>query len=589
MSSAGAPEETRPRLVVERELDRENRYRGMLGLAPLGHRLAANVRLWAWLGPLLMMMLGGMLRLANLDHPAELVFDETYYVKDAFTLDQYGYATQWEPDDEEEGPNANFVAGAYHEMTDDPAYVVHGDVGKWLIALGMRLFGADTGLGWRFAVAIAGTLTILLVGRIAYRLFRSALLATAAAAFIALDGVSITHSRTALLDGFLTLFVLVGFWALLKDRELSRARLATRYARARNPFADPWGPPTGVRWWMVVAGIALGVAAGVKWSGLYAAAAFGITAFLWEVQARRAAGARLWIGAGVFRGGMPAFLALVPTTILTYVATWFSWFRAENSYLRQWAAERRASGEDLPRAWLPDSLNSFVEYHLQMLRFHSNLDSEHSYMASPLGWLLQIRPTSFYWRDLTKEGVDVDCGADRCVQAITSVGNPVLWWAGFLALALVLWMAFRRGDWRAQAIVAGYAGTYLPWFLFLDRTVFTFYTVVIAPFVALAVTYALGLMSHRLPLYDPADPSGRAGPAWLALRVPILSRSEGRRRRRPALRRLTPAVSRRVGVVTFAVVVGLLVLLAALWWPIWTALTVPYWFWHLHMWMPSWV
>jgi len=42
-------------------------------------------------------------------------------------------------------------------------------------------------------------------------------------------------------------------------------------------------------------------------------------------------------------------------------------------------------------------------------------------------------------------------------------------------------------------------------------------------------------------------------------------------------------------VVTFAVVVGLLVLLAALWWPIWTALTVPYWFWHLHMWMPSWV
>lgn len=583
--SSSTGEETRPRLVVERELDRENRYRGMLGLAPLGHRLAASTRLWGWLGPMLVTLVAAVMRLVNLDHPDELVFDETYYVKDAFTLDQHGFATRWEPDDEDAGPNANFEAGDYHEMTDDPAYVVHGDVGKWLIALGMRMFGADNGVGWRFAAAIAGTLVVLLVGRIAYRLFRSATLATAAALLIALDGISLADSRIALLDGFLTLFVLVGFWALLRDRELSRARLATQYARARDPFADPWGPPTGVRWWMVVAGIALGVAAGVKWSGFYAAAAFGIAAFLWEVGARRSAGARLWIGAGVFRGGVPAFLALVPTTIVTYVATWFSWFRHEDAYMRQWAANLRESGGNLPRAWLPDSLNSFVEYHLQMLQFHSNLDSEHSYEASPLGWLLQLRPTSFHWLDLTEAGIDVDCGADRCVQAITSVGNPFLWWPGVLALLLVAWMAVRRGDWRAWAVLAGYAGTYLPWFLFLDRTVFTFYTVVIAPFVALALVYALGLVSQRLPAFDPADPSGRHGPTPFVMTVPVL----GRRRRRLVLRRLTPEVSRRAGEVTFAVVIGLVILAAAFWWPIWTAMTVPYWFWHLHMWTPGWV
>ncbi|MDX5398507.1 MAG: hypothetical protein LPK92_02110, partial [Actinomycetes bacterium] len=328
----------------------------------------------------------------------------------------------------------------------------------------------------------------------------------------------------------------------------------------------------------------------MRWAGLSAAAALGMAAFLWVVGAGRSAGARLWIGAGVFRGGIPAFLALVPAVIVTYVATWFSWFRSDNSYLRQWAANLRESGGELPRAWLPDSLNSFVEYHLQMLRFHSNLDSEHSYMASPLGWLLQIRPTSFYWKDLTEEGLDVDCGADRCVQAITSVGNPFLWWAGFLALALVLWMALRRRDWRAWAILVGYAGTYLPWFLFLDRTVFTFYTVVIAPFVALALTYALGLMSQLLALFDPADPSGRHGPTPFVMAVPVLSVPDpatGRRRRRLALHRLSPGASRRVGVVAFAVVAGLVVLAAALWWPIWTGRTVPYWFWHLHMWMPS--
>ena len=75
--SSSTGEETRPRLVVERELDRENRYRGMLGLAPLGHRLAASTRLWGWLGPMLVTLVAAVMRLVNLDHPDELVFDET--------------------------------------------------------------------------------------------------------------------------------------------------------------------------------------------------------------------------------------------------------------------------------------------------------------------------------------------------------------------------------------------------------------------------------------------------------------------------------------------------------------------------------
>lgn len=566
----------RPQLVTEHALDREDRYRAMLGLRPRGSRLAARVRLWAWLGPVLMMLLGGALRMIDLDHPHELVFDETYYVKDAFTLDTFGYATRWEADDKEAGPNANFVAGDYHEMTDKAAYVVHGDAGKWMIALGMRIFGADNGLGWRFSAALAGTLVILLVGRIAFRLFTSALLATGAALFVALDGISLVDSRTGLLDGFLTLFVLLAFWALLRDREQSRTRLAARYARTRDPFAYPWGPATGPRWWLIVAGLALGIAAGIKWSGLYAAAACGIAAFLWDLEARRATGARRWVQAGVLRGGLPAFVALVPTTLVSYTATWFSWFLHDGAYLRQWAADRRASGTDVPRAWLPDSLNSFVEYHLQMLTFHSNLDSAHSYMASPLGWLLQIRPTSFYWRDLTEEGAAVECGADRCIQAITSVGNPFLWWAGFLALMLVVWMALRRRDWRAQAIIVGYAGTYVPWLLLLDRTVFTFYTVVIAPFVALALTYALGLLSQHLHL------SGTA-PAPLLLAVP--SRVDGHVR----WHRLPAESSRRLGGVILGAVAGLIILAAAFWWPIWTAKTVPYWLWQLHMWFPSWI
>lgn len=569
----------------------------MLGLRQLGYRAARRARLWAWLGPGLMALLAAILRLVNLDHPHQLVFDETYYVKDAFTLDRFGFATRWDPDGE--SPNENFVRGDYHEMTDEAAYVVHGDVGKWLIALGMRLFGADTGLGWRFSAAVAGTLCVLLVGRIAWQLLENAAAATTASALLALDGVSIVDSRTALLDVFLALFVLLGFWALLRDRQASRARLARRIGRDPDVLVRRWGPPGGPRWWLVAAGVALGVAAGVKWSGFYAAAAFGLTAFVWELQARRAIGVPGWRASAVLRGGIPAFLALVPTVVVTYVASWFSWFTHEGAYMRSWAADLRAAGDPVPRGWLPDTLNSFWQYHLNMLQFHSSLHAEHSYAATPLGWLLQVRPTSFFWESFDEASVAQGmCGSARCVQAVTSIGNPFVWWFGFIALLVVVGMAFSRRDWRAGAILAGYAGTYLPWFLFLGRTVFTFYTVVIAPFVVLSLAYALALAAQAIPL---AQRSGRRRPAaaeaallptprevwaWLTSARGVATLPAAGLAAAPSSR---AARSRRTGLWLAAIVLVLVAAAAAFWWPIWTGMSVPYTFWRLHMWLPSWV
>ena len=39
---------------------------------------------------------------------------------------------------------------------DDPEFVVHPPVGKWLIALGIKLFG-DNEFGWRFMGALLGS------------------------------------------------------------------------------------------------------------------------------------------------------------------------------------------------------------------------------------------------------------------------------------------------------------------------------------------------------------------------------------------------------------------------------------------------
>ena len=92
--------------------------------------------------------MGGVLRFIRLDVPRSLVFDETYYVKDAYSLLVSGYERSW-PDK----ANDSFIAGNPGVLLNTPEYVVHPPVGKWMIAAGMWLFGPDNPVGWRFGAA----------------------------------------------------------------------------------------------------------------------------------------------------------------------------------------------------------------------------------------------------------------------------------------------------------------------------------------------------------------------------------------------------------------------------------------------------
>lgn len=506
-----------------------------------------------WVVTLLVTGIAAFLRLLYLERPGRVVFDETYYVKQAYSLLVQGYEGDWAEDVEDEQPNERFAAGDYSRLETQADYIVHPSVGKWMIAAGLRLLGPDDPVSWRISAAVIGALSVLLLVRIARRLFASTTLGATAGLLLAIDGHHLVMSRISILDIFLSFWVLAAFGAVLLDRDRYRRRLAALAAvelDASGRLRDPWGPRVGLRPWLLVAGVCLGLACGVKWSGIYFAAAFGILVVAWTIAARRAVGVRYWVGAGALRDGVPAFLSMIPTAIAVYVLTWIPWWRSPQAYLRQWGAENAASAEPV-RAWMPEWLNAWWEYHLRMWEFHNNLTSEHTYEAHPAGWLIQWRPTSFAWRSVeTGDGAWQTCGADRCAGAILSVGNPVIWWGAALALLLVLWAAVRRRDWRAWAILAGYAGGYLPWFFYAHRTIFTFYAVAFVPFVVLALTYGLGELMG--------------------------SRSIGLRDRRP-------------GIWAAAAVVLAAVLVSAFYWPIWTNQWVPYWFWRLHMLLPTWI
>jgi dolichyl-phosphate-mannose--protein O-mannosyl transferase len=451
----------------------------------LGRRPTDQLR--GWLGPLLVAALAGVLRFWRLSDPHQLVFDETYYVKQAYTYLKVGYELRWP-----EGSDARFTAGTPDIFSTTADFPVHPPVGKWMIAGGEWLFGVHSSFGWRFSAALAGTLSVLVLARAARRLLGSTLLGVTAGLLLAVDGHHLVHSRTSLLDIFLSFWVLAAFACLLVDRERARQRLARLVATASfegRPVTGV-GPGLGLRPWRLAAGVCLGLAVGTKWSGLYFLAAFGIMTVLWDVAARRAAGVPRWRLA-LLRDGVQAFVALVPVAVATYLASWVGWFASRDAHLRQWGAQNPDAGW----GFLPDWLRSLAKYHVDFWTFHTTLTSDHPYESHPWSWLVQGRPTSFFYEGpkLGEKG----CLVDSCSQAILPVGNLVVWWGGTAALAVLLFCWLLKRDWRAGAILGALAAGYLPWFYYAaadNRTMYAFYAVAFEPYVVLALVYVLGMV-----------------------------------------------------------------------------------------------
>lgn len=569
-----------------------------------------------WIATVVTTLIAAFTRLWNLGSPHEIMFDETYYVKDAYSIWHLGYEGTWA-----QNANASFVRGNFSTLSPEASFVVHPPLGKWLIATGMELTGPASSWGWRLAVALAGIATVFLLCRLVWRLFPSPLLVGLAGLFLAIDGVGITESRIGLLDGFIGLFALAAVYCIVRDRQSQRERIARLL---EGTTAGALAPKAGWRPWMIGAGVLLGCACSVKWSGLYLLATIGIMTVIWDGTALRAVKAKVWKLETLVSRGWGNFMRLVPVAGATYLLSWFGWFMNPSAYKHGWAAAERAAGRG---SWLPDSIADFIEYHRAIYKFHVGLSTPHSYMAKPSGWLLQMRPTSFYWQSNDTLGADAyHCDTRNCVRAITSIGNIPIWWAAFVAVFVVVAYVALKRDWRGWVVLAGYIGLYLPWFMYWDRTIFTFYTVAFVPFVVLALTVALGwgiglldgdgvvtagsggsAGSGSAGATGSAGAAGRSGEADAA----GADASAGYASDDVAAKETNAQGNLKdelgtylgggqvlgkdyepsmfMGLILTGIIALAAVVFAFLWWPIWTAQVVDYNFWLWHMLFKSWI
>jgi dolichyl-phosphate-mannose-protein mannosyltransferase len=455
---------------------------------------------WGWAGPVLIMIFGGFVRFYRLSQPRAVIFDETYYVPDANSILHHGVELNHLKNVNQllVSGNPNIFVRVHGRF--QPELVAHPPLGKVLMAFGQWTFGL-TPFGWRFSVAVVGTLSILLLARIVRRMTRSTMLGCVAGLLLALDGLELVLSRTAILDIFVMFWVLAAFGLLVIDRDRVVARLAATAAAAGPGPQDAAGPRLGIRWLRVAAGLCIGAACATKWSGIWFLLGFACLAIAWDLGARRAAGYSRWLGGGLRSEGpwLPLWFGLAP--LVVYVASWSGWFATSNGDYRNWAATH---GNHTP-VW--STIDSWYQYNHWMLQFGLSLSSFQSYKSNPVGWTILARPISFYWcagNSVPKCGVSTGNA-----QEVLAIGTPVIWWGGTLALLFCLgwWLTGfigdlvfsrpTRRDWRAGAVLLGVLAGWLPWIWYAwhdNRTEFFYYAVAFEPFVIMAIVLCLGLI-----------------------------------------------------------------------------------------------
>jgi len=407
--------------------------------------------------------IAGGVRFYGLATPNERVFDEVYYSKDGCLYAGYSWKEcAIKSSDEKYWVRERDEVGSW----------VHPPMGKWMIAIGERLFGPNA-FGWRFSAAVFGTATVVFTAAIALLLLKSALWTFVTGLLAATENLSFVQSRVALLDIFLAFWVVLGFFFLILDRRWIHIRtVADREKRKESeeeplsPEPDTPGERPGVpaplwRPWRFAAGAAFGGACATKWSGAYALAGALILTLLWERTRRSNAGVGHPIGNTALHEAAGVVLALVLLPVVVYLGSYFRFWLEHGIHPSQfWALQ-----------------NAMEDFHTTLSRVKDNGDLTHPYESQPWTWFFVARPVNFYFKGAGGEILDM--------------GNPAIFWGSIAAIPYVAYSWWKKRDPRCGLLTVAVLTQWLPWFLWWDRVQFIFYMTPIVPFMVLACVYAL--------------------------------------------------------------------------------------------------
>ena len=341
----------------------------------------------------------------------------------------------------------------------------HPPLGKMLIAAGIA-FAGNRPLGWRVMSTVFGSLTLVGMYVWGVALFKDRALALWAALVTLANHLLYVQARIGMLDTFMFAFLV---WA-------SAAVIAA---------LDPTLQPKRAHLYLGTAGLMLGLAMAAKWFAIV-----GWTACLGLVLSVRFVErySRTFASRDAARSFMVRERSLT-TWDVTRCLVLYPLLAYAVCFLPRLVAEHQGS-------WYGAPLD-LVQMHVRMYEAQRNVPGQHPYMSQWYQWPFLTRPI---WYAFERDGARV--------RGVLLLGNPLVMWAGMVALVFCAIDVVRRrsstfakatADTRAALlIVFFYLAFFASWIVIPRRLSLYYYYYPAAMTLSLALAYALRDRASRV-------------------------------------------------------------------------------------------
>ena len=356
--------------------------------------------------------------------------------------------------------NSTYFDEIYHARTAyehienvRPYEVTHPPLGKLIISIGIRAFGM-TPFGWRIMGTLFGILMVPIFYAFLKNFFGKRKIAIWGTVFLATDFMHLTQTRIATIDTYAVFFIILMYYFMYRYLTLPQQARMSEQMRELG-----------------LSGLFFGMGIASKWTVAYGAVGLALLYFIgmyfrwrdWNDKNGKESFAG-WclttLGASIF------FFILVPLVIYTA------------SYLPY--AQVAGEGRELFQIMLDNQVSMF--------KYHAGVTASHPYESKWYMWLVDARPILYY--------LDVSVPGMR--TAFSAFTNPLITWAGLVAVVLCAVRLVRAKSGKALFILVGYLAQLVPW-IPISRCTFAYHYFPSIPFLILAVCFLLDEMMEKKP------------------------------------------------------------------------------------------
>ena len=364
----------------------------------------------------------------------------------------------------------------------EPYEITHPPLGKLILACGIQLFGMNP-FGWRFMGTLTGVLMLPVMYIFAKMLFKKSKYAAIATILFAADFMHFAQTRIGTIDSYSILWIMLMY--LFMYRFTQSNFNCQKISKSLVPLA--------------LCGLFFGIGAATKWLCIYAGAGLAVIFFITlykRYKEYRFAREQLLAhetGRASDSGGLSLYRSIVRkykinvALILCWCVLFFIIIPAVIYVASYYPYTVVIQGEAY-QFIVPGNLkehHSIIGNQFYMLNYHSTLNPDHVHPFSSMWytWPLDVRPVLFF---------NGHNDANYTTSTLSTMGNPLLWWAGVVAC---FWLIIdsARGKHRNYGVMftaIAALSQFMPWW-FVTREVFIYHYFATVPFLIILVVYWL--------------------------------------------------------------------------------------------------